>query len=75
VRINSLSLKVLLDSGATRSCVSSKFVSRLRLQICPLDPDLPDDVFTANNTSMKILGQVDLAVHINGLIVPHTFIV
>jgi hypothetical protein len=75
VRLNNIPLKVLLDSGATRSCISSKFLSRLRLQPLPLDPDIPVDVFTANNTSMCILGQVDLSVCVNGLLIEHTFIV
>jgi len=75
VKINSIRTKILLDSGATRSCISSKFLSKLRVPISPLDDDIPDDVFTANNSSMRILGQVDLQIQINGLIVPHTFIV
>jgi hypothetical protein len=41
----------------------------------PLAPDVPEDVFTANNASIRILGQVELSVHINGLIIDHTFIV
>ena len=66
---------MLLDSGATRSCVSAKFVKRLHLTPSPLDATFPDEVFTADNSSMKILGKIDLSVNINGLIVPHTFIV
>jgi len=75
VKLNSVPVKVLVDSGATRSCISAKFLSRLRLTPTPLDSQIPDDVFTANNTSMRILGQVELSVYLDGLIVPFTFIV
>ena len=64
-----------MDSGATRSCISSKFLSRLRLTPSPLDANIPSEVFTADNSPMPVLGQIDLSLTINGLIVPHTFIV
>jgi len=75
VRINSRYVKVLVDSGATRSCISAKFLARLKLKPDPLDSAISEDVFTADNSTMRILGQVDLSVYLNGLIVPFTFIV
>jgi len=75
VKINSHPVKVLIDSGATRSCISRKFLSRLHLTPSPLAPDVSTDLFTANNASMRILGQVELSIYLNGLIVPFTFLV
>jgi len=34
-----------------------------------------DEVYTADNATLKILGQIDLNLNINGLMVPQTFIV
>jgi len=75
IRINKFPIQALIDSGATRSCVSAKIVSKLKIPVSPLSPDVPEDVFTADNSSMHIVGQIDVSVNINGLIVPQTFIV
>ena len=75
VKIHSVPRKILLDSGATRSCISSSFLKRLHLTPLPLDPSVSDEVYTADNTSLKILGQIELNLNINGLMVLQTFIV
>ena len=75
IRLNRHPIQALLDSGATRSCVSAKIVSKLGINVSPLSPDVPEDVFTADNSSMHIVGQIEASVNINGLIVPQTFIV
>ena len=75
VRINSRYVKVMVDSGASRSCISVKFLERLKLKPDPLDSSISEEVYTANNATMRIVGQIDLSLYMNGLIVPFTFIV
>ena len=75
IRVNKFPIQALIDSGATRSCVSAKIVSKLKIPVSPLSPDVPEDVFTADNSCMHIVGQIEASVNINGLIVPQTFIV
>ena len=47
----------------------------MKLHVSPLSPDIPQDIFIADNSSLPILGQIEVCVNINGLIVPQTFIV
>jgi len=75
IKINHHPIQALIDSGATRSCVSENLVSKFKLNVLPLSPNIPDDVFTADNSAMRIIGQIEVSLNINGLIVPHTFIV
>jgi len=64
---------VLVDTGATRSVISAKFMSKLGVR--PTVSADMSDLLTANNSPMHSLGQVELNVCLDGLIVPHTFTV
>lgn len=66
---------VLLDYGANKSCVSLQFVKHLGIRPKPLSHGQSSTIFTANDSIMKALGIVDLDVSLDGLIVPHTFLI
>jgi hypothetical protein len=72
-RINRIKSKLLLDTGASRSCVSALFLKHLKMEARPLATGDIRKLFTANHSSIKILGTVDLDVNIQGLTIPFTF--
>jgi hypothetical protein len=65
----------LIDSGATRSCISAKFSQKLHLTPTPLSQDEPQVLFTANKSALRNLGTVELNGCIQGLVIPFTFCV
>jgi len=56
--------KALVDSGATRSCISRKFLKRLELRCQPVSADQMQQLLTANNSPMQICGSVDLDISV-----------
>jgi len=55
--------------------MSLDFANKLHLRLRPVGPGEYSHVFSANSSSMKVLGKVDASVNIDGLIVPYTFLV
>jgi hypothetical protein len=74
-KIQYVTTRALIDSGATRSCISAKFLQKLHLTPTPLSPDEPQVLFTANKSALRNLGTVELNVCIQGLVIPFTFCV
>jgi hypothetical protein len=71
--INHIKSRLLLDTGASKSCISLSFLKRLKLEAKPLNTGDIRRLFTANQTSIEIVGTIDLDVRIQGLLIPFTF--
>jgi hypothetical protein len=71
--INHVKYRLLLDTGASKSCISLSFLKRLKLEAKPLNTGDIRRLFTANQTSIEIVGTIDLDVRIQGLLIPFTF--
>jgi hypothetical protein len=67
--------RALIDSGATRSCISAKCLHKLHPIPTPFNPDEPQVLFTANKSALRNLGTVELNVCIESLVIPFTFCV
>ena len=66
----------LLDTGASISCVSQKFLSKLdSFKLNKYDPSSIDHIQGVCGEVHKVLGTIKLPICINGLILPHTFYV
>ena len=74
-KIQYVTTRCLVDSGAAKSCVSAKFVKKLHLTPTPLKSGEPQVLFTANKSSMRNLGTVELNVCVQGLVIPYNFCV
>jgi len=71
LKINNRLVKTLVDTGANFSCVSTKFITSLRLQnMIVQSPD-----YKRLYTAMKVNGTILLTLNIHGLLVPFTFYV
>ena len=75
VQFRDRKIVALLDSGASRSIVSHKFVQRFKLNISPLTTGDALVLKTANGEPMNVLGKITLDIKINGLITPYEFYV
>ena len=69
-------VKLLIDTGASISCVSVEFIARLKLlsKITFSNQDA-HQFKSVNGETLNSLGQVELPVKIQGLILYHTFMV
>ena len=72
-KINYLHTPILIDTGCLHSCISPEFANKLNLRWKPVQN--LNRLFSANGTSIKVLGQVDVSINLSGLIVPYTFLV
>ena len=66
----------LLDTGASRSCISKTFADQLKINILPIENN--DKFLTlqaANGNNIQIAGQVVISFKISGCHIQHTFIV
>ena len=75
LNVNSISTLALVDSGAARSCISQKFVNRLRIKVQPLQSGHPLCLSTADCSPLTLIGTVSLTLNIHGLLIPQTFAV
>ena len=75
LNVNSISTLALVDSGAARSCISQKFVNRLRIKVQPLQSGHPLCLSTADGSPLTLIGTVSLTFNIHGLLIPQTFAV
>jgi hypothetical protein len=60
----------LIDTGASRSCVSSNFVKQLKLKPKQIKTGDARILFSADNNAIKTEGTVDIDLKIQGLIIP-----
>jgi hypothetical protein len=68
-------IRALIDTGASRSCVSSKFVKQLKLKTKPIKTGDARVLFSADNNAIKTEGTVDIDLKIQGLVIPFEFTV
>ena len=71
ISVNNKSCKALVDSGASRNCISEHFLKVLRIPYSALNRTDTSPLTSANNASMTNLGSIDLSIKAQGL----TFIV
>ena len=75
LKCNNVKTLALLNSGATKSCASARFVKRLRVKIQSLPSGHPVCYSSADGKPLIILGTVSLTLNIKGLRIPHNFTV
>jgi len=75
LKCNSIKTLALFDTGATKTCVSERFVKRLRVKIQPLPSGHPVCYSSADGKPLIILGTVSLTLNIQGLRIFHIFTV
>ena len=76
VKVFNRNVVALLDTGASRSCISKTFADQLKFNILPIENN--DKILTlqqANGNNIQIAGQVEISIKIGGCHIPHTFIV
>ena len=64
--------RCLLDTGSFYSLVSIQTARRLKLKIQQLTSETRQSLFSANGTSLKLLGTADVTLDISHLKIPHT---
>ena len=78
-QINRNKQRVLIDTGATKSCISEQLFNKIRSSLnkrSPLTADEPSHLVTADkNKPLAIIGTADLNVKINGYIIVQKFYV
>ena len=70
--------KMLIDSGASRACVSETYFQRFkraRIQSRPLAQDEPTHLLSATGDELKCVGTADLQINFDGHVVVHKFLV
>ena len=70
MQIKNLTVRCLLDSGASVSCMSVDFLKKLKLPMLPLKEGDSKNVFLADNRSVKVLGKAVMTINISGLGLP-----
>jgi hypothetical protein len=65
----------LINTGASRSCVSSNFVKQLKLKPKPIKTGDARVLFSADNNAIQTEGTADIDVKIQGLVIPFEFTV
>jgi hypothetical protein len=68
-------VRALIDTGASRSCVSSSLVKRLKLKIKPIKTGDARVLFSADYNAIKTEGIVDIDLKVQGLVIPFEFTV
>ena len=71
VLVNGRGARALVDTGATRSCISENFAHALRVRTNAGDTK-ESKVYTANGRSMIALGDATVSVRINEIVFPVT---
>jgi RNase H-like domain found in reverse transcriptase/Reverse transcriptase (RNA-dependent DNA polymerase)/Integrase zinc binding domain/gag-polyprotein putative aspartyl protease/Integrase core domain len=74
IKINKQHIQALCDSGCVTSCLSEKFARRLNLKITPPLPNTTNLV-SANNSPIHNLGNAEVSLCIQGLVIPYEFVV
>ena len=72
VKLNSLPIKSLIDTGARRSCITKSVADKLKIPIQTSSSDI-DCLYGADGHPIPIFGTVLVDVVINGLRMPTTF--
>ncbi len=65
-RVNYVMTKILVDTGASRSCISESLFQKLRktVKCChPLSSDEPTHLISASGSELKVIGTVDADVN------------
>ena len=76
VKVFNRNVVALLDTDASRSCISKAFANKLKLKISPIhENDTFLTLHAANGNLLQIEGQVEISIKISGCHIPHTFIV
>ena len=65
----------LVDTGASRSCVSVQLINRLRSKIEPLDENETKFLYAADGKPVEVVGKVSLPINLNGLSIFVEFLV
>jgi predicted aspartyl protease len=74
VKINGHQLMALVDTGASKSCISPAVVKRLKIQPRELSPGELQYLTAANGLKVNILGHLELSVNIKGLNILYVFL-
>jgi hypothetical protein len=75
LRVHSKNIRVLLDSGATRNCISYSFFKHLHVPDTWLKTNVVLPLVTADGSPLHSLGQISLDVSLQGLSVRTQFYV
>lgn len=75
VKLNFLSVRVLVDTGAVFSFISQRVVTKLKAKVEPLRPTDAKQFFGADGNPIDAIGRTEIMVNLNGLSVPEDFIV
>jgi len=73
MKIHRKPVQCLVDSGSVISVVSHSLVLKLGLRMQETASNTP--LLAATGQPLKVLGSVDITFQLNGLFIPHTFIV
>ena len=73
LRVNNRNVKALLDSGASRNCISERYLKQIRMLNTKLNTDDIVSLVSASGTNLQSLGTVMLDVSIQGLSIPTVF--
>ena len=68
-------IRALCDTGASKSCISDRFLKRLKLRSEPIGVTEPKFLFSANKSKIHSCGTVELDVALKGLVIPFQFMV
>jgi len=74
VILNKRRAPLLPDSGTCVSCVSHDFALKIGAEIKPAQ-HVPENLFSANGVRLKMIGQIEATVSLEGILVPHVFVV
>lgn len=72
-QINKICTLMLLDSGASVSCLSLQFAMKLNAKI--QREESAEFLTAADGRNLEVCGSIDVTVGLNGLLVPHRFFV
>jgi len=72
-KINRNHALILLDSGASVSCLSLEFAIKIKAKIQPEDES--EQLTSADGRKLQVCGWTEVTVGLNGLLVPHKFFV
>jgi len=74
IQLGSKFLNILIDSGATYSCIDQQFALGLGLRIEPLQRGEISNLFSVNSQRVDILGKVQVEINIADLRISYTFL-
>jgi hypothetical protein len=75
ITANFQKVRALVDTGASRSCISSSLVQKLKLKYNPIKTGDARVLFSVDNSAIKTEGTVDIDLKIQGLVIPFEFTV